>query len=71
MDENILSTQLKRLYTLAMVNVGIWAMGLIALAILLQNEGNIKGMFVILAGGVAAGIQIIAVISKLRKEWAN
>lgn len=68
MNENELSTQLKRLYTAAMVNVGIWALALIALVILLEKGGNLKGMFVVLAGGVAVGIQIIATISKLRKE---
>ena len=51
-----------------MVNVGIWAIALIALVILLQKGGNLKGMFVILAGGTAVGVQIIASISKLSKE---
>jgi hypothetical protein len=55
----------KGLYTLAMVNVGIWAVALVALAILLQGNGNLKGMFVILAGGVAVGIQMIALVSRL------
>ena len=68
MSENKLSTQLKGLYTAAMVNVGIWALAMIALVILLQKGGNLKGMFVILAGGAAVGIQIIALVSKLRKE---
>ena len=68
MSENILSKQIKGLYTVAMVNVGIWAIALIALVILLQNGGNLKGMFVILAGGTAVGVQIIASVSKLKKE---
>ena len=68
MNENKLSTQLKGLYTAAMVNVAIWALAMIALVILLEKGGNLKGMFVILAGGVAVGIQIIASISKLRKH---
>jgi hypothetical protein len=68
MNEKKLSTQLKGLYTAAMANVGIWAIAMIALAILLQKGGNLKGMFVILAGGTAVGIQIIAAISKLRKD---
>ena len=68
MNEKKLSTQLKGLYAAAMANVGIWAIAMIALAILLQKGGNLKGMFVILAGGTAVGIQIIAAISKLRKD---
>jgi hypothetical protein len=68
MNENKLSRRLKGLYTAAMVNAGIWAIALIVLAVLIQKGGNLKGMFVILAGGVGVGIQIIASISKLRKE---
>ena len=65
MNETKLSRQLKGLYTAAMINVVIWAMALIALTILLQKGGNLKGMFVILAGGVAVGIQIITAVSKI------
>ena len=60
--------QIKGLYTIALVNVGIWALALIALAILLQKGGNMKGMYVILAGGTGVGIQIIALISRLKKD---
>ena len=58
----------KGLYTLAMVNVGIWAMSLIALVILLSGNGNLKGMYVILAGGTAVGISLISSISSLDKD---
>jgi uncharacterized membrane protein YpjA len=68
MSESTLNKQIKGLYTAAMVNVGIWALAMIALVVLLQKGGNLKGMFVILAGGSAVGIQIIALVSKLRKE---
>ena len=68
MDENKLGKQLKGLYTVAMVNVVIWALAIIALVILMEKGGILKGMFVILAGGVAVAIQIIAAIAKLRKE---
>lgn len=62
-----MSKKLKALYTLAMVNVGIYAIGLIALVFILQKGGNVKGMYVILASGITVGIQIIALISKLKK----
>ena len=68
MNEKKSGTQIRGLYTAAMLNVAIWALAMIALVILLEKGGNIKGMFVILAGGVAVGIQIIALIAKLRKE---
>jgi uncharacterized membrane protein YpjA len=66
MNEGTLSKQLKGLYTVAMVNVGIWAIAMIALAILLQKGGNLKGMFVILVSGAGVGIQIISRLSKLK-----
>ena len=68
MNENKLSKQIKGLYTVAMVNVGIWAIAMIALVVLLQMDGNLKGMFVILAAGVGVGIQIISLLSKLKKQ---
>jgi hypothetical protein len=67
MDNKDLAARLKGLYTAAMVNAGIWAVALIALAVLLQKGGNWKGMYVILAAGTGVGIQIIASIAKLRK----
>lgn len=67
MVKNQLSKDLKALYTVAMVNVGIWAIGLIALIIIMQKGGSVKGMYVILAGGTSVGIQIIALISKLKR----
>jgi len=54
-DEKM-SKQTKSLYILAMVNASIWAIALIALVILLQGHGNLKGMYVILAGGTAVAI---------------
>ena len=63
-----LSKQLKTLYTMAMVNVGIYAIGLIALVIILEKGGSVKGLYVIMASGVAVGIQLIALISKLKKN---
>ena len=56
----------KVLRILSMVNAGIWAIALIALVVLLEKGGNLKGMYVILAGGAAVSIQLIAGISKLK-----
>ena len=66
MKNNDMSKQKKGLYTLAMVNAGIWAISLIALVVLLQGNGNIKGMYVILAGGTGVAIQLISSISTLK-----
>lgn len=66
---NKLSKDLKTLYTIALVNVCIWAISLIALVFVLHKGGNIRGMYVILAGGIGVGVQIIALISKLKKTY--
>ncbi|GEM_PF-1705193 len=63
-----INKKLKALYTLALVNVGIYAIGLITLIFIVQKGGNAKGMYVILASGIAVGVQIIAMISKLKKQ---
>ena len=66
MNTDELSKRKNGLYTLALVNAGIWAISLIALVVLLQGNGNLKGMYVILAGGTAVSIQLIALIAKLK-----
>jgi len=66
MNEGTLSKHLKGLYMVAMVNVGIWTIAMIALAILLQKGGNLKGMVVILVSGAGVGIQIISRLSRLK-----
>jgi hypothetical protein len=51
-----------------MVNVGIWTIGMVALIIMLQKGGNLKGLFVIFAAGIGISIQLTTSISKLRKQ---
>jgi len=63
-----LGEKLKAMYILSMVNIGIWAIGLIAMVYILENGESVKGMYVILAGGTAVGIQIISMVSKLRNS---
>lgn len=60
-----MSKQKKGLTALAMVNAGIWAISMVALVILLEKGGNLKGMFVILAGGSGVAIQLISQISRI------
>jgi len=52
--------------TLAMVNVGVWAISIIALIFVMDRAPSAKGMFPILAGGVAVGVAMISATSKLR-----
>ncbi|MFC1682812.1 hypothetical protein ACFL0G_01210 [Candidatus Zixiibacteriota bacterium] len=54
------------LWVLAMVNVGIWAISMIALIFVMQRSPAAKGLFPILAGGSAVGILLISVSAKLR-----
>jgi len=53
-------------YILAMINVGIWAIAIIAMAFLIQDAPIIKRIFPILGGGTAVGIALISSIAKLK-----
>ena len=59
------SPQKRALYSLAMANAGIWAIAMIALVVLLQGNGNTRGLYPIIGGGMAVGIALIASIAKL------
>ena len=55
-------------YILAMVNVSIWAIAIIAMIFLSQDSPIIKRIFPILAGGTAVGIALISSIAKSNKS---
>lgn len=63
--DQTLGTAKRALYKLAMINTGIWAIAMIALVFLLEGNGNTRGLYPILAGGMAVGISLIASIAKL------
>ncbi len=54
------------LYIAALTNALLWALSIIALIFVIQRCSSAKGLFVILAGGVAAASTIIAVVRKQR-----
>ena len=54
------------MYTLAMVNVSIWAIAIVGMVFLMQDAPHAKGLFPILAGGTAVGVALISVISKAK-----
>ena len=58
--------RIRGLYTLAMVNAGIWAISIIALVFVIQRAPSAKGLFVILAGGVAVSVSLLAALGKAR-----
>lgn len=51
---------------LAMVNVGIWAISMIALVFVMQHSPAAKKMFPILAAGTAVGVSLLAASAKPR-----
>ena len=65
---NSKSNPLRGLWILAMVNSGIWAISIIALVFVMQHSPHVKGLFPILAGGIAVATSLINSISKLRKN---
>jgi len=60
------SKHYRSLYILSLVNVGIWAIAIIAMVFLIQNSPSIEKIFPILAGGVAVGVSLIASISRTK-----
>jgi hypothetical protein len=54
----------RRLYRLALVNSGIWALAIIALVFVIQSAPSAKGLYVILAGGTAISIALVSAIRK-------
>ena len=58
--------RIRGLYTLGMVNAGIWAIAIIALVFVIQRAPSAKGLFVIMAGGVAVSVALLTAIGKAR-----
>lgn len=54
----------RRLYTLALVNAGIWALSLIALIFVISRDPGAKGMFPILGGGAAVATALVSTIHR-------
>ena len=66
-DEIRRPVDVKRSLTiLSAVNCGIWAISIIALVIVLQKGSGARGMFPILAGGVAVSIQLLAMARRMK-----
>jgi uncharacterized membrane protein YpjA len=57
---------IRSMYALAMANVGIWAIAMIAMVFLMQDSPSVKRLFPILGGGTAVGVALISAISKTR-----
>jgi len=66
MEGEDIGRRVSRLYTLATVNVGIWVLSLIALVVLLEGDGNLRGLYVVLGGGTAVALQLLSLISQSR-----
>jgi hypothetical protein len=53
-------------YTLAFVNLGIWAISIVALVFVIQHAPSAKGLFPMLGGGSAVGIALLSGLGKSR-----
>jgi len=56
----------RSVYILAMVNVIIWALAIIAMVFLMQDAPMVKKLFPILGGGSAVGVSLLGTISKMK-----
>jgi hypothetical protein len=61
-----LGDRTRGLYPLAVVNVIIWAIAIIGLVFVIQRAPSAKGLFVILAGGVAVSVVLLSALGKAR-----
>ena len=66
MESEEIGRRVKRVQTLAMVNVGIWVISIVALVVLLEGNGNLRGLYVVLGGGTAVALQLLSLTSKWR-----
>ncbi len=57
----------KSMLTLAMVNVVIWGISIIALIFVINRMPGAKGMFPILGGGVAVGVALLSTIQRFKQ----
>ena len=56
----------RNLHMLALANLAIWVIALVAMILLLQKGQSVKGLAPILMGGTGVGVVLIAAISKAR-----
>jgi hypothetical protein len=59
-----MSNDKRRARLLAMINLGIWGIAIIAMVFTMQQSPSAKGLFPILGGGVAVGIALLSTIGK-------
>jgi len=59
--------RMRGIYTLAMVNAGIWALAMIGLVFVIQRAPSARGLYVILAGGSGVAIALVSAIGKALK----
>ena len=56
----------RNLNMLAMANVAIWVIALIAMVLLLRQSQAVKGLAPILMGGTGVGVALVAAIARVR-----
>ena len=54
------------MYQLALANVVIWMLTIVAMVFLMQHSPSAKMLFPILGGGTAVGVALLSAISKLK-----
>lgn len=63
-DEEKAAALFRPLRTLALANGLVWALSIIALIVVLEKSSSPKGMFVLLAGGLALGVGLLSAVTK-------
>ena len=63
-EDNSRKTLSRTLSMAALANAILWILSIIALIIVMQQSSSPKGLFVILAAGLAVALAIISVVRK-------
>ena len=61
----------RTLPTAALANAILWMLSIIALIVVMQRSSSPKGLFIILAGGLAVALTIMSAVQRQRQNGAG
>ncbi|MFC1920379.1 hypothetical protein ACFLYQ_01490 [Chloroflexota bacterium] len=62
------SKQSQALLISVLANAIVWVCSIIALILIMQNSSSEKGLFPILAGGLAVAVMLVSIVQKMRNS---
>ena len=62
------SKQSQALWIAVLANAIVWVCSILALIFIMQNSSSEKGLFPILAAGLAVAVMLVSIVQKLRNS---